>query len=43
LPNGLHIRGEEVVLDVTAESEEGMADVQVIFNKLRSALAATNG
>jgi hypothetical protein len=32
-------RGEELVLDVTADSEVGIAAVQGMFNKLRSALA----
>ncbi len=39
----VHTHGEEAVLDVTAESEEGITAVQRMFNKLRSALAATTG
>jgi hypothetical protein len=38
----VHTRGEEVVLDVTAASEEGIAAVQAMFNDLRFAPAATN-
>ena len=32
-------RDEEVILDVTAASEEGIAAVQAMFNELHSALA----
>lgn len=39
----VHTRAEEVVLDVTADSEAGIAAVQGMFNTPRSALAATNG
>jgi hypothetical protein len=37
----VHARGEELALDVTADSEEGIASVQGMFDKLRSALATT--
>jgi hypothetical protein len=37
----VHARGEELALDVTADSEEGIAAVQAMFDKLRSALATT--
>jgi hypothetical protein len=33
-------RCQKAVLDVTAESEEGITAAQGMFNKLRSALAA---
>jgi hypothetical protein len=36
-------RGNEVVLDVTAESEEGITAVQAMFGGLRSPLAAAGG
>jgi hypothetical protein len=39
----VHARGEELILDVTADSEEGIAAVQAMFDKLRSALATTSG
>ncbi len=35
-------RGNEVVLDVTADSEEGIAAVQAMFGRLRSPLAAAS-
>ena len=38
----VHTRGQEVVLDVTAASEEGITAVQAMFNDLRGAPAATN-
>jgi hypothetical protein len=36
-------RGKEVVLAVTADSEEAVAAVQAMLGKLRSALATTSG
>jgi hypothetical protein len=39
----VHPRGEELVLDVTADSQEGVAAVHGMFDKLRSALATTSG
>jgi hypothetical protein len=36
-------RGDEVVLDVTADSEEGIVAVQAMFGGLRSALAPAGG
>src|SRR5438128_2438893 len=41
--SSVHTRGDEVVLDVTAASEEGIAAVQAMFTDLRVAPAATNG
>jgi hypothetical protein len=37
----VHHRGEKLVLDVTADGDEGIAAVHGMFNTLRSALAAT--
>lgn len=37
----VHARGTELVLDVTADSEEGIAAVQAMFGRLRSPDAAT--
>ena len=37
----VHARGEELALDVTPDSEEGITAVQAMFDKLRSALATT--
>jgi hypothetical protein len=36
-------RGNDVVLDVTADTEEGIAAVQAMFGGLRSALAPAGG
>jgi hypothetical protein len=36
-------RGTELLLDVTAESEQGISAVQAMFGRLRSARAATSG
>ena len=37
----VHARGDELVLAVTADSEEAIAAAQPMFGKLRSALAQT--
>lgn len=38
----VHARGAQLVLDVTGDSEEGVAAVQAMFDKLRSALATSS-
>ncbi len=39
----VHARGEELVLDVTSNTEEGVAAVQAMFGNLRSAPQTTSG
>jgi hypothetical protein len=39
----IHARGTELVLDVTADSEQGITAVQAMFGTLRSPRTATSG